>query len=138
MDTHVDPQPPADPRAYEFDAGENHTIRRTARWIQVFAGFSIIGGLLVALAGFVALPAGLANIAVGAVYFVIGVWFRNAARDFMNVVETSGSDIDHLLRAVDRLGTAFKALVVLTGLAVLLMVIASVMAVVTRTLVLGG
>jgi hypothetical protein len=123
-------------QSYEFGASENASIGGAARWIGIFAWFGIVGGVLMALAGILTMPVGLVNFAIGAVYVVIGMWFRGAAQSLAAVVTTSGSDISHLMTAIDKLGSAFKAMVVLTALAIILGITAAVVAAVAAVALL--
>jgi hypothetical protein len=39
----------------------------------------------------------------GAVYLAIGLWTRKAAASFSEIVDTEGSDVDHLMGALGQL-----------------------------------
>jgi hypothetical protein len=116
---------------YEFSASENATISGTARWIRIFSWFSIVAGVLMAISGIFTMPVGIVNLVVGALYLVIGMWFRGAAESLSSVVHTAGNDITHLMTAMDKLGSAFRAIVMITAVALTLMLLASIFAAVT-------
>lgn len=105
------------PAGYEFDATENETIARAARWIGFWSWIAILGGAFVAVVSFLDDQAGVGDVVgglvVAAVYLAIGIYYRGATRAMRSVVETRGDDIAHLLTAVERLGSAHKVMGVL-------------------------
>jgi hypothetical protein len=120
-------RPESPTRGYEFKAHEDEVIGGTARWIGIFAWFGIVIGALLALAGIFTFPAGTANLIIGAVYVMIGMWFRDSARSLRSVVETEGDDIAHLLAALGKLRSAFMAMVVLIAAGVALGILAAIL-----------
>lgn len=104
---------------YEFTSSQDEVLGATARWVRYWAWFAILGGVLMALGGLLALPAGIVNLLIGAVYFFVGLAFKRAAGSLTSVVTTTGSDIDHLMSAMDNLRSAFKVMVILMALGLL-------------------
>ncbi len=106
------------PSGYEFTPSQNEVLGATARWVGFWAWFAIIGGALMVLGGLFALPAGIVNIVLGGVYFFVGLSFKGAAASLKSVVGTRGSDVDHLMSAMESLRKAFKIMVILTALGI--------------------
>lgn len=95
-------------KSYEFTPEQDAVIRELARKMQGVGVFMIVLAAL-ALAGFVtglatepARP-GLAWIAVAAFLGLIGWWTVRAARELLQVADTEGADIPHLMRAFGEL-----------------------------------
>lgn len=118
---------PALSAGYEFDSSEEGVIGDAARWVAIWAWFAMIAGAIVALTGVFTLPGGLGEVAIGAVYLIIGFFFRGAGSSLKSVVETEGDDIAHLLSALDNVGSAFKIMVIVTAIGLILGIIAGVM-----------
>lgn len=105
---------------YEFKPAEDEVIGGLARWVGIFAWFSLIAGTLMAIGGLLTAPAGFLNVVGGAVYLFIGMWLRGAGKSLQNVVTTEGDDIAHLMTALGHLRSAFMAMVILVGVGILL------------------
>jgi hypothetical protein len=124
---------------YEFTEAQNDLIGRLAykmRGVGVF--FAVIGGLylifavLVGVRGYQAYQAGAPtgqhwlNLAIlvitGLVYAAIGVWTRQSSADFRKIVDTRGSDITHLMNALESLHKFYSLIytIILLLLAVLM------------------
>ena len=107
--------PPPDAQGYEFTPSQNKVIRSTGSRVRVWGVFSLIGAGLTVLIGVALLFAGeVAGVVVGIIYgllalipIFIGLNFVRAGRALGAVVGTEGSDIDHLMGAIQNLGTAF-------------------------------
>lgn len=104
------------PTGYEFTPSQNEVLGSTARWVGYWAWFAIIAGALTALAGVFTLPAGVFNLVIGVVYVLVGLSFKGAAGSLRSVVATSGSDVAHLMSAMDNLRKAFKIMVLLLAI----------------------
>jgi hypothetical protein len=105
---------------YEFSDGENVTISRAARLGLVWGIASIVIGGLACLAGMVALTAsaiGLVHMLTGGTSIAIGIIFVGVAKSLREVVDTEGNDVDHMMAAIHKLGTAFLVQIILTGVA---------------------
>lgn len=113
-----------EPRTYEFNTSENVVIGGAARWVGIWAWFAIIGGILVAVAGVFTLPVGLANLVFGIVYLLIGMYFRQSAQSLSSVVTTAGSDIRHLMLGLDKLRAAFKFMVIIAVIGMVVVILA--------------
>ncbi len=85
---------------YEFDAQQNSLIQGLADKMRFVAYVMIAAGVLTAIAGLVKLPGGVSDVVSGIVYCVIGVWTNNAASAFRRIVDTEGSDMQHLTGAL--------------------------------------
>jgi hypothetical protein len=61
----------------------------------------------------------------GLIYLLIGVWTRNAAASFQKIVDTTGSDIHHLMDAVSSLDKMYGLIytLIVVGLVLLLALI---------------
>jgi hypothetical protein len=112
------------PGGYEFDAVETKTIEkiasRTRTWgiislvvgIAVTAGLAVLLGLADQLKGqipTVFLHAGIAAmVPVMIVHFAVAAMYIGSGSALMRCVHTQGSDIEHLLVGLAKMGTAFK------------------------------
>ena len=85
-------------------------------------------GAVVAIRGLVSLPDGFGGLALGAVYIVIGAYFRGAGRSLQSVVETEGDDVDHLMSALGNLRSAFRVMVIITAVGFVAGIIAALVA----------
>ena len=110
---------------YEFGGDENMRIDRAGTSSTVWAACAIVGAVLLAvLAG---LQVYLHNIR-GALLLaplllvcaVAGWLYLGTGKALKAVVSTQGNDVELLMRALDRLGRAFKYEVIATVLALLL------------------
>jgi hypothetical protein len=129
---------------YEFTDEQNRVIDQLARNMRVVAMFlTVIGMLYVVAFAAAAIHAFTAPVAIGQaallgiamlLYLAIGKWTNAAALAFGGVVRTTGSDISHLMTALDNLrklyvlmGTIIKVYVALIviGLIILLVMLAT-------------
>lgn len=118
---------------YEFNDDENVTIERAGASSSIWAMCAIVGALLLGtLAG---LQLSLDNIR-GAVLVlplflvcaVAGWLYFGTGKALKAVVDTEGNDVELLMQALDRLGTAFRNEVIVTVLAVVVFVVLSFVA----------
>lgn len=116
------------PGGYEFTTRQNETLGATARWVGIWAWFAIIAGALMILGGVLTLPEGIANLVLGGVYLFVGISFRGAAGSLRSVVETAGSDVEHLMSAMENLRKAFMIMVILTAVGILASIVLAVVA----------
>lgn len=114
------------PDGYEFTPHENEVLGTTARWVGYWAWFAIVGGVLLGLGGLFTLPGGIANIVLGGVYLFVGISFKGAAGSLQSAVGTAGSDVDHLMSAMENLRTAFMVMVILTAVGILASIVLAV------------
>lgn len=101
---------------YEFTTSENDVIRSTGSRVKTWGVFSLIAGALPALGG-VALffrQAYVGGVIPGIIFgllalipIFIGLKFVRAGQALGAVVGTEGSDIEHLMSAIQNLGEAF-------------------------------
>jgi uncharacterized membrane protein len=112
---------------YEFTASQNATMGRAARWSSLLSWILMGSAAVLALAAILSgEAASIGSLIVAAVYFVIGLNFRGAARAMGHVVETTGNDIDHLMTALDELGSALKTMSILFLVGVVVFAVAVV------------
>ena len=108
---------------YEFTAAQNEILKKAATWAGLLAWILMASGGLMAIGGILSLDASAIGVLIAAaIYFMIGLNFRGAAVSMKAVVETAGNDIDHLMTALDKLGSAFKVMGILFLLGVILFV----------------
>jgi hypothetical protein len=90
---------------YEFSAAQNQTIGTLARSMRVVGAFLILMGVVELLGAVLQLVrTGTFQINLAwLLYFIFGAWTRKAARSFQLIVDTQGSDISHLMSALDNL-----------------------------------
>lgn len=125
-DTPDAPQSPAPGPRFEFGASENAVIERTARWVGLWGWIAVAAGILLLVGGLMTLDeGGVAQLVLGAVYILIGLYFRGAGKSLGRVVETTGNDVSHLMDALDRLTAAFRVQVILVVVGVILAVVAA-------------
>lgn len=118
---------------YEFNDDENVTIERAGASSSIWAACAIVGAVLLGtLAGLqlsldnvrgavLVLPLFLVCAVAGWLYFGTG-------KALKAVVDTEGNDVELLMQALDRLGTAFRNEVIVTILAVVVFVVLSFVA----------
>jgi len=114
---------------YEFSAAENEVLASVVRWSALLAWFLMIGAGVVAVgAALSGEAASIGSLIVAAIYFLIGLNFRGAARSMASVVETSGNDIEHLMAALGRLASAFRitAITLLVGSVLFVVAVVSI------------
>ena len=118
--------------AYEFTGRENETIGKTAKWARLLAGASFIMVVVHLVFAFVgtdmsntSLQLLLFDVGAGVVaascYLLAGILFIVVGSALRRVVDTEGSDLQNMLKALDTLHRIFViriALVFLTVLAV--------------------
>ncbi len=112
---------------YEFSADQNVVLEKTALWIRLFAWIMMVSAALMALGGLLSGEAGsIVVLVLAAVYFMIGLTFRDASVSMNSVVDTQGNDIEHLMVALDKLGSALKTMAILVLIGVAISVAATV------------
>ena len=106
---------------YEFTPAQNTVLGKSATWIGLFAWIMIGSSAIMAIGGFLSIDEGSIGALIAAgVYFAIGMNFRSSSTSMKAVVQTEGNDIDHLMAALDSLGSAFKFMGILFLVGVLL------------------
>lgn len=118
-------------QAFEFSAAQNETIRVLSGRMKFVGIFFIVIGALLGIGGlfalFVSPIVGLVYLLLTAAEILIGVWTMNASSSFKMIVETTGSDIAHLDKALESLrklyNLQFWLLIVSIGLFVLIFII---------------
>ncbi len=113
-----------DSQTYEFSPAQNEILKKAATWTGLYAWIMIVAGGFMALGGLLSgeASAAIGSLVAAAIYFMIGLNFRGAASSMQAVVQTAGNDIDHLMTALDKLGSAFKVMGILFLLGVILFV----------------
>ena len=107
--------------SYEFDSEQNVVLSKTATWVSLFAWILIASSVLSAIGGVVSADeASIGMLIASGIYFIAGLRLRGSASSMKQVVETEGNDIEHLIDALDKLGSAFKTMgiVFLVGIVV--------------------
>lgn len=85
------------PAEYEFSEEENTSVERAGAWAK---GLGLLSFVHTGLQLLNLNPAGLIY------HAILGVLFFRGGQSLTEVVETEGNDTQHLLDALDRLGTA--------------------------------
>ena len=107
--------------SYEFDSEQNVVLSKTATWVSLFAWILIASSVLSAIGGVVSADeASIGMLIASGIYFIAGLGLRGSASSMKQVIETEGNDIEHLIDALDKLGSAFKTMgiVFLVGIVV--------------------
>lgn len=107
---------------YEFNALENAILAKTASRAKQWGLISTIFGALqiVGSCGMVAKPVLGLLLPEGVVALVVGIVFMGVGSSLESVVRTQGSDIPHLMQAMQKLGSAFTVQVVCKVIGVVL------------------
>jgi hypothetical protein len=105
---------------YEFTPGQNVTIGELAAKMRFVGFFLILGGVLQCLS---VLAGHLGGLISGLVYIFLGVWTRNAAASFQKIVDTEGSDITHLMSALNDLLRMYRLQYFLLIIALVLLLV---------------
>lgn len=113
---------------YEFDSAQNETILTLAKTLQFVGavalvlslvfGLGILGALIQASWG-QAISQGMFLV----FFFSMGSLMIKAGKEFQAIVATTGSDISHLMSALDNLRQIYSILSVIIILFVLLMLV---------------
>ena len=111
---------PPSGEGYEFTTSENQVIRSTGSRVWTWGVFSLIAGALTVLGGAALFLTGEVGGVIGGIIYLllalipifIGLNFVRAGRALGAVVGTEGSDIDHLMSAIQNLGSAFRIQIV--------------------------
>jgi hypothetical protein len=95
--------------SYEFNDYENSVIDKTAARAKLWGIIStVIGALqIMGSCGMFASPSLATYLPSGIVAIVVGVTFIGAGNSLRNVVTTQGSDMMHLMQAMQKMSTAF-------------------------------
>lgn len=117
--------------SYEFNDNENQIIGATAGRAKTWGVISIIIGALNTLMGFLFFlsPALLANLVSGIISIIVGIVFLGVGGSLNSVVQTQGNDIEHMMRALQKLSSAFMIQIVTTIIGAVLGAIVIVLAV---------
>ncbi len=114
-----------DAGSHEFGSRENEIIGRAATWIGYWSWIAILSGILSGLGGLVSEDP-IGSLIMGTIYVIVGAYFRGAATSMRDVVSTAGNDVDHLMTALDRLSSAFKVMVLLVFIGVVLALLVAI------------
>jgi len=117
-----------DAKAYEFTAEQNNILRQLSKRMKAVAIFLFIIGGLVIVQGIQELVYGgnlLYSAGMAAVYILMGIWTFKAAKSFEEVVQTEGSDIDHLMKANSSLLSLYNLQFWLLIIAMILIIVAA-------------
>jgi hypothetical protein len=119
------------PRQYEFDEAQNRTMSSLGFYLWVLAvvlwcaaALTVAGGMWLVAAGGGAtgnrLWQALLAVMEAALAVTVGVLYYRASGSFRQIVDTQGSDITHLMDALEKLKNVYAIFVVLIGIALLL------------------
>jgi hypothetical protein len=116
---------PVGPAQFEFTEAQNQVFQELGKrmttvgnLIMVFGALTVLGAIGLAAKG------GGGSVVSGVLWLVFGSWTANAGKSFTAIATTQGSDIDHLMHALDQLRQLYKATyrLLLTGVVVILLV----------------
>ncbi len=127
-------QAPLSSGGYEFQAEEDVSIERAGASATVWAMCAVVGAVLLGTLAFVQfyldnVRGAILVLPLFLVCAVAGWLYLGAGRALKEVVETQGNDVEHLMRALDRMAKAFRYEVIATVVAV---VVFAVLAIVSR------
>jgi ABC-type multidrug transport system fused ATPase/permease subunit len=96
-------------QGYEFSGSQNSLIIDLANNMRRVGYFSIAVGLLASLIGLLMLlNGGFSVLPQGVTAFIIGYWTLNASRAFQMIVDTRGTDVEHLMGALGELRKLYR------------------------------
>ena len=124
------------PTGYEFTALQNSTIQLLGERMKfigllnlLFAGLVGLGGIFIL---FQSLPQALVAFLEVAFFGFMGFWTYQGAASFIKIVQTRGSDISHLMNALEDLrkiyNLQFWLMVFMLGMIVLGIVVVLILA----------
>ncbi|MFQ5798134.1 MAG: hypothetical protein ACE5H0_05490 [Bacteroidota bacterium] len=120
---------------YEFTEAHNQTLQilgSRMKWVGIL--FIVIGAVygLVGVLGLAEGAPAFVFMLYAVIFILIGIWTRTAGSSFSLIVETAGSDIPHLMDALESLrklyNLAFWLMIVGLGLALIAILLRGVMA----------
>jgi ABC-type polysaccharide/polyol phosphate export permease len=108
------------PDSYEFTPEQNRTIKELANAMKWVAAPLLLVGVMYLILAFLAIPKLLANwhdlpavvalLLAGLIWFVLGQWISRSSEAFDKVVGTQGQDIGNLMTALEFLRNGFSLL----------------------------
>ncbi len=121
-------------RSYEFDARQNEVISELAKAMRWVAIPLMVAGLLYLMntVSFLFMLRGggwrlllpVAIMAVSAIIFLaMAVWTNRSSAGFAEVVATQGSDVDHLMSALDNLRKMYSLMSLFVKIYIFMMVL---------------
>ena len=125
--------PPLSVGQYEFDGDENVSIERAGASAAIWAVCAVVGATLLGTLALVQfyldnLRGAILVLPLFLVCAVAGWLYLGAGRALKEVATTEGNDVELLMRALQRLATAFRNEVIVTAIAVVLFVVLAVAA----------
>jgi hypothetical protein len=101
---------------YEFNDTENGIIAKTAGRAKTWGIISIVVGALYLLSVlfFIFSPLLLINIAPGIGGIIMGISFLGVGSSLNSVVQTQGNDVQHMMQATEKLGSACLTQIIVT------------------------
>ena len=120
--------PPPGSTSHEFGPYENEIIGKAGKWIGYWSWIAIFSGIAMGVGALISGEDVAGGLIMGAVYVFVGIYFRGGAAAMKEVVSTQGNDVQHLMTALDRLASAFKVMVLLVFIGVVLAVAIGILA----------
>jgi hypothetical protein len=126
-----EPQAPPQHHAFEFSAHQYDVIRSLSKRMHFVGTIYLVASIVVGLAGLVAL---IFAPMIAILYFLllipellVGIWTIHAAHSFRQVVDTTGHDIPHLMKALSSLQRLYTLMfwMLLAALAFVIIAIAA-------------
>lgn len=113
---------------YEFNAGQNESIKKLTHQMMFVSIFLIVLGLLFAAFGVYYLVSVedaflkfIFDIVIATVLIIMGLVTINSAKSFKLVTTTEGNDIENLMSALDKMNTWFsiQTMMIVIGILIL-------------------
>ncbi|MEA3496407.1 MAG: DUF5362 family protein [Bacteroidota bacterium] len=113
---------------YEFNAGQNESIKKLTHQMMFVGIFLIVLGVLFAVFGVFHLVKEnndflkfIFDIVIAVVLIIMGLVTINSAKSFKLVVTTEGNDIENLMSALDKMNTWFsiQTMMIVIGILIL-------------------
>lgn len=116
---------------FEFDDSQNTVIGDLAKKMRFVGTLLLVVGVFSMLGGLISMfsegMSALVSLLSGVVYFLVGTWTRKASDAFNEIVDTEGSDIQHLMVALGQMLNLYRlqywAVVIILAVVVLAAVV---------------
>jgi hypothetical protein len=112
---------PVRPTQFEFTDAQNQVFRDLGKRMTTVGNLILAFGALALLASLAASAKGGGGVVSGVLWCIFGHWTSKAGKGFTAIATTQGSDIDHLMGALDHLRQLYKTMygLFLSGLVVI-------------------
>ncbi len=110
---------------YEFTPEQNEILRNVATWSSRLS-WMLVGSAVVVSIGAIATfeASSIGALIASAIFFTVGLSLRGATSSMRAVVDTAGNDMEHLMTALEGLGSAMRVMAILFFVGAILFTVA--------------